>query len=381
MMKTGKFLPYVLLVGLLLALAGSVGRGLAQGPEPPEGEVQPQGEVSIAATMGSKFSYQGVLKESGSPVTGSRDMTFRLYSDGTCSTQVGSDIVKSGVQVTDGLFSVELDVTHSDFNGQGLWLEVEVGGTAVGCREILPVPYALSLRPGAQVIGEQTNGNAIYAYNTATTGGTTYGVYGRTDSGSTGASGVYGYAPTGSTFGVHGRADGSNSFASGVFGEATATSAPTYGVRGQSASTAGYGVYGAATAASGTTYGVYGRSDSPSGAAIYGQGDVKQNRTGNGLVKAAVYVNCNDNSLIGGCSRAFNNASSSTVSCSIGPSEGKCILDFGFDISDRFWVAMADGGGDDGVSCVLGGSNDQLDCSRWDASSGAEDGYIMVLVY
>jgi hypothetical protein len=61
---------------------------------PSAGEVQPQGEVSIAATVGSKFSYQGVLRENGSPVTGSRDMTFRLYSDDTCSTQVGSDIAR-----------------------------------------------------------------------------------------------------------------------------------------------------------------------------------------------------------------------------------------------------------------------------------------------
>jgi len=254
-MKAVKFLPYVLVVGLLLAPAGSVGLGLAQGPEPPEGEVQPRGDLSIEAAVSSKFSYQGVLKENGSPVTGSRDMTFRLYSDDTCSTQVGSDVVESGVQVTDGLFSVELDVTHSHFNGQGLWLEVEVGGTKIGCQEILPVPYALSLRPGAQVIGEQTNWNAIYAYNTATTGGTTYGVYGRTDSGSFGASGVFGEATIGSSYGVYGRANGSNSFASGVFGEATATSNQVYRVRGTSASTSGYGVYGHATAASGPLFG------------------------------------------------------------------------------------------------------------------------------
>jgi len=69
-MKELKFLACVLIVGLLLALAWSVGLGLAQGQEPPEGEVQPQGEVSIAATVGSKFSYQGVLKENGSPANG-----------------------------------------------------------------------------------------------------------------------------------------------------------------------------------------------------------------------------------------------------------------------------------------------------------------------
>jgi hypothetical protein len=170
MMKAEKFLPQVLVIGLLLALAGSVSLGLAQGPEPPERWRQPQGEVSIAATVGSKFSYQGVLKENGSPVTGSRAMTFRLYSDDSCTTQVGSDIDKPGVPVTNGLFSVELDVTHSDFDGQGLWLEVEVGGTKIGCQGILPVPYALSLRPGATIkdataVGSGSAGTALTLAN------------------------------------------------------------------------------------------------------------------------------------------------------------------------------------------------------------------------
>ena len=380
-MKTVKFLPYVLFIGLLIALAGSVGLGLAQEPEPPEEEMQPQGEVSIAATVGSKFSYQGVLKEGGSPVTGSRNMTFRLYSDDTCTTQVGGNIVESGVPVTDGLFSVEVAVTHSDFNGQGLWLEVEVGGTQIGCQEILPVPYALSLRPGAQVMGEQTNGNAIYAYNTATTGSTTYGVHGRIDGGGYEASGVFGEAGSGSTMGVYGRADGNNSFASGVFGEATGTTAQVYGVRGTSASTSGYGVYGHATAATGFTRGVWGQATSPNGAAIYGSGDVKQGRADNGLVKAGVYVNCNDIQILS-CTRSFNNVTSGGIQCSIGSSDGRCTIDFGFDISDRYWVAMAVDASDYGVACELGGPYGELECARFVANTGAgNDGDIMVLVY
>ena len=53
MMKTVKRLRHVLLIGLLLALAGGAGLGLAQGPEPPGSEAQPRGAVSIAATVGS----------------------------------------------------------------------------------------------------------------------------------------------------------------------------------------------------------------------------------------------------------------------------------------------------------------------------------------
>ena len=171
----------------LLVLLWATG-GVVAGP-PREG---PGGDVSIAATVGSKISYQGVLKENGSPVTGSRDMTFRLYSDDTCSTQVGSDIVKSGVQVTSGLFSVDLDVDQGDFNGQGLWLEVEVGGTKIGCEEILSVPYALSLRPGAHIRGTFDSSPVLHVRNDGS-GITAVGLWGT----SVNAAGVYGESTNG----------------------------------------------------------------------------------------------------------------------------------------------------------------------------------------
>ena len=326
-MKRQRMLISVLVLGLLLVLA--LGLTQAQGPEPQD-EVQPQGDVSIAAMVGNKISYQGVLKENAQPVTDSRDMTFRLYSDDTCSTQVGSDIVKSGVEVTNGLFSVDLDVTHSDFNGQGLWLEVEIGGTQIGCQEILPVPYALSLRPGATISGTLpvltarggeafgqlarleivsivpfiaypvgvygegdwgvygysadalgvrgksagTSGTGVEGFAQATSG-TTYGVYGIAQS----PDGYGGYfenrATSGNAWGVYGKSDS----ATGIYGEgpiygvrgyASASSGSTSGVAGTSYSTYGHGVYGLALSTSGTTYGVYGESRAPYGYGVYG---------------------------------------------------------------------------------------------------------------
>jgi len=290
----------------LLVLLWATG-GVVAGP-PSEG---PGGDVSIAATVSSKISYQGVLKENSTPVTGSRDITFRLYSDSGCTTQVGSDIVKSGVLVTDGLFSVELTVTHSNFNGQGLWLEVEVGGAKIGCQEILPVPYALSLKPGA-IISDTTS-----------------------------------YVQLNRTF---------------MILPGTSTK---------------YGVYAEAEGAT-YNYGVYG---SGSSAAIYGDGDVKQNRTGNGLVKAAVYMPCGKNYLLCEPIRFFNNVTGGQISGICGASDGYCTIDFGFDISDRFWVATADSGYVRGVTCHLGSSNDQLNCIRWNVGGSGVDGNIMVLVY
>lgn len=130
-------------------------------------------------------------------------------------------------------------------------------------------------------------------------------------------------------------------------------------------------------------YGVYGRSDR--GAALYGYGDVKQTLTGDGLVKAGVYVNCN-NDLVLGTIRDFNNVNNVTITASPGSVNGSCTIDFGFDLSGRYWVVTADMGGAIqgafGATCMLGQSNDQLQCFRYLANTGAGwDGNIMVLVY
>jgi hypothetical protein len=216
----------------LLVLLLSVGRATSQGPEP-EGDVQSEGDVSAAATVNSQISFQGRLTESGTPVTDVRDMTFRLYSDETCFTQVGSDIVRNDVPVEDGLFSVKLDVDQSHFSGQGLWLKVLVDSTTVmNCEEILPVPYALGVRPGANIVGAVQGLSIIYAENESDT-----------------------------------------LLSKGVHGNATAGSGVTIGVLGESFSTSGRGVAGWAGAGSGTTSGVWGQSLSSSGRGVYGTCD------------------------------------------------------------------------------------------------------------
>jgi hypothetical protein len=111
------------------------------------------------AQVASRISYQGVLKEGGSPVTGSRDLTFKLYTTTDCSGTALQTINKSGVPVSNGVFSTALDVTATNFNGQALYIQMAVGGTNIGCQEILPVPYALSLRPGTQIENVKVSGS------------------------------------------------------------------------------------------------------------------------------------------------------------------------------------------------------------------------------
>jgi hypothetical protein len=201
-----------LLLGLLLILA--IGSGLAQEPE---AQTQPQGSLAIH-DVSSMINYQGRLLNDGVPVSTLQDMIFRLYAEETCTNQFGGDIPANDVPLEDGFFSVDIPVTHSLFNGQEVWLEIEVEGTVLGCHELLPAPYALSLRPGAQISSELVGEEVLYVRNTATSG-YSYGVYGR------------------------------------------------------SQSTSGSGVGGIAGATSGQAYGLYGRSSSPEGAGVYARGE------------------------------------------------------------------------------------------------------------
>jgi hypothetical protein len=107
----------------------------------------------------------------------------------------------------------------------------------------------------------------VYGYASASSG-TTYGLYGQSDSSS--GKGVYGYASatSGTTYGVYARNDSGNG--SGVYGYSTKDSGNASGVRGWTESTSGMGVGGFANATSGYNYGVYGSTKSPDGRAVFG---------------------------------------------------------------------------------------------------------------
>ncbi len=253
-------LAVILLIGLAFRLGSSPGeRALAQEAGPDAGKDTLEAVNNVA----SRFTYQGLLQENGDPVTGTRNMTFRLYVQSNCTSYIGgSEITITGVPVNNGQFEVALDEDQSFFDGQELWLGVDIEGTPVGCHEITPVPYALSLRPGA-VIDGGVAGNGLKVINSGSGGGvfgssSTYGVYGLATSGS-----------AGSAFGIYGQSQSTSG--RGVYGTTTATSGVNYGVYGRSPSTSGMGVYGEAEAGSGTTYGVYGSSVSTNGRGVYGR--------------------------------------------------------------------------------------------------------------
>lgn len=267
---------FVLVAIVLLALSAQPANLKAQGPEP--------NQVAVpAAPAGTAFTYQGKLAQGGTPVDDTCDLRFILYDAETGGSQVGPIQEHTGISVTTGLFTIpDLDFGSDAFTGEARWLDVAVKCTGdekyatLSPRQALTATpyalYALNL-PDHDHWGERWSGSGTgLALSGGTIGlqgiGTTYGLYGSTDSKD--GRGVYGLASanSGTTYGVYGSAESPNG--RGLFGIATAITGTAYGVFGVSNSIDGGGVFGSAVADSGKAYGVTGLSYSPNGAGVYG---------------------------------------------------------------------------------------------------------------
>jgi hypothetical protein len=242
-MKQGHILIIgVLGLGLALVLAVSLifwsDAAVGAQADGPTGELMPGEALAPEAPLGTAFTYQGRLTEDGNLAQGTYDFRFTLYDAASAGTQVGSVVTKSGITVTDGLFTVELDFGSGVFTGEARYLEIAVrpGATVAPFTTLSPrqaltsAPYALGLRPGAQVISEEAGSDAIRGEITTSSG-------------------------------------------TGVVGEASATTGNTFGIRGINSSSGGIGVYGwagsATSGSDGRPYGVSGYSKSGHG--VFGE--------------------------------------------------------------------------------------------------------------
>lgn len=98
---------------------------------------------SGAQAASGKITYQGQLRESGVPVTASRDMIFRVYTASTGGSAVWSSGTQS-VSVVSGLFRVALQPTGVNWEST-IYMEVTVDGTTLSPREELTAsPYAVN---------------------------------------------------------------------------------------------------------------------------------------------------------------------------------------------------------------------------------------------
>ncbi|MGA2247109.1 MAG: tail fiber domain-containing protein [Verrucomicrobiota bacterium] len=105
---------------------------------------------STVFAQGTAFTYQGRLQSNGSPASGSYNLNFAVFTDSNGVNQVGGTLTTAATQVTNGLFTVELDFGPGIFTGAPLWLQIgaETNGvssltTLAPLQQLTPTPYAI----------------------------------------------------------------------------------------------------------------------------------------------------------------------------------------------------------------------------------------------
>jgi hypothetical protein len=256
------------------------------------------------------------FKVTGSPVTKSGTLNLN-WSVVPTSLNTANAIVKR-----DSLGS---------FNAGAITASLGLTGLSAGT----PGVAGTNSSSGYGVYGASTAGTAILGQSSGTSG-TSNGIEGVTSSAT--ASGVAG-VNNGSGFGVY----GSSGSGDGVYGQTTSTTA--YGVAGINNATGGVGVLGSA----------------PNGDGFYTVNNVYQDRSAGGWVKAMAFLTqngvaaCFNSTLIGApatvkpCGFTFTKAG-----------VGDYILDFGFQVDDRFFSIAGTNWPSNGSAPFLGVCTDSI---------------------
>jgi hypothetical protein len=219
----------VILIGVVMLLTLANGGVVAQDTAP--------GAAAAAAPpiVAPVISYQGRLVDpgSGSPLTGTFDFEFSFWDDPGGGGMVSGPVFRGGQEVVDGYYRTTIEVEPKEVDGKGLWLQIRVRPSGGGAWdtlspriEVLPVMYAMSVRPGARAVGDIGKPNAVINATSTSDG---FGLRG--ESLHQGGFGVVGY-------------NGSEldwTYGAGVKGGTVATG---YGVLGSSDSGHGVGVSG-----------------------------------------------------------------------------------------------------------------------------------------
>jgi len=345
-----RYFGFGFLLAAVLAMLLAIGSGARA--QSGDGEAMMDETASqTASNIGTAITYQGTLDDGGSPANGNYNFRFRLYDALTAGTQLG-EVTVGNVDVTDGRFTVQLDFGANAYAAEAVWLEIAVdsGGyqTLTPRQPLTAAPLALNLpnvytNPATGFVGIGTDtpvtGSTVFTVKGSSTN--SWGGMYTSTSGSSGRP-FYGYSTSGNNASAWHEYNGSaDEWRLYIGGGAPAISVNT--------------------------------SDD-----MHVRGDVTQSLDNDGLVKAAVYTICG---TAGSPERSFNNVNDNSISTSQGPG-GRCMIDFGFDMSNRFWSATAvDTGEGNIVTCTTVIANTWLSCARVDPDGNLLTGDIIVIVY
>jgi hypothetical protein len=107
----------------------------------------------VEALVGTSFTYQGFLTQSGVVATGAWDFEFRLFDAAAGGAQQGPTVTVGDLATSAGVFTATLDFGTGVFGGGARWLEIRVRpGASIGAystlaprQSLAPSPMALSM--------------------------------------------------------------------------------------------------------------------------------------------------------------------------------------------------------------------------------------------
>jgi hypothetical protein len=117
-------------------------------------------QLSPVHAQGTAFTYQGQLQDSGGLANGSYNLAFTLFNTSNAVTAIAGPVTNNAVNVTNGLFTVQIDFGAGVFTGQTNWLQIGVASNAVSAfttlsplQELTPVPGAIYANSAGNLLG------------------------------------------------------------------------------------------------------------------------------------------------------------------------------------------------------------------------------------
>ncbi len=109
-----------------------------------------------AQAQTTAFTYQGLLNHNSTTPTGLYDFQFSLFNVASGGASLAGPVA-STLGVTGGVFTATLDFGGTPFNGQNLWLQINVRTNAVGGYTALAPRQSLTAAPYATFAGNSAS--------------------------------------------------------------------------------------------------------------------------------------------------------------------------------------------------------------------------------
>ena len=126
------------------------------------------GGLKLQGAGPGKINYQGRLRESGQPVSGTKSINFKIYDAATVG-ELKWESTAQAITVSTGIFNYQMTPTGIDWSTGQYWLEIVVGGTSLSPREqLLASAYSLYSDDSDKLDGRQYTAY-VSTYNEAQT--------------------------------------------------------------------------------------------------------------------------------------------------------------------------------------------------------------------